>query len=56
MNTPKTQKEIVHDMLNKELFCHPSRVDEARIRILKDIVIRLAEQIDNLRTKIILKS
>ena len=47
----KTQKEQVQEIIRREFLGHPSREDEGRISNLEEIVIKLAEQIDKLKTE-----
>ena len=42
----KTIKKQVEEKLNTEIFGHPSREDQIRIKRLEEIVLKLAEQID----------
>jgi hypothetical protein len=42
----KTIKKQVEEKLNAEFSGHPSRQEEHDIKLLKEIVIKLAEQID----------
>lgn len=42
----KTVKKQVEEMLNEPFSGHPSREEEAKIRKLEVIVLKLAQQID----------
>jgi len=44
----KTVKKQVQEILDKEFTGHPSREDEDNIDKLRQIVLILAQQIDNL--------
>ena len=44
----KTIKKQVEDILNQEFLGHPSRESDADIDRLKQIVLILAQQIDNI--------
>lgn len=43
--------EKVLNIINDEFFGHPSRKDEDDIKKLQDIVLLLAEEIDNIKTQ-----
>ena len=44
----KTIKKQVEEKLRAEIFGHPGREEQMRINRLEEIVLKLAEQIDNL--------
>jgi len=44
----KTIKKQIEEQINAPIHGHPSREEEQKIKRLEDIVLKLAQQIDNL--------